>query len=396
MTSHHNIKILTWFNFFSDFQPFAPVLILYFANVTGSYVNSLGLFSLIAITTALAEVPTGVFSDHIGRRKTVIIGAICMATAFILYATGKPFALILGSILSGIAEAFYSGNNDALLHDTLAESKEEEHYAHHLGKITAMFQLSLGLSAILGSLIANKSFTYLMWLSVIPQIICIILATRLAEPKNITKNPDTKILANLKIALKQFWTNEKLRLLSSANILETAVGETAYRFQAAFFTALLPVWAIGFVRASINIVSFIGFHFSGKITKKFGVLKSALYSNASIRAINLLAYGVPSFISPILIALSSLPFSVGSVAKNALFQKEFKPEVRATMGSFNSLAGSIMFAIVGYFLGLVADQYSPAKAMFLFQLLLIPTSLVYFMINKRENSIKLVEDIENH
>lgn len=383
MATHRNIKILTWFNFFTDFQPYAPVLILYFAKITGSYASALGLYSLMALSAALAEVPTGVFSDRIGRRKTVILGAVCVTITFILYAVGSPWSLFLGSIFGGIADAFYSGNNDALLHDSLSENNETEHYAHHLGRLTGMFQLSLGLSAILGGLVANKSFIVLMWISVVPQIVCVVLATMLTEPRRVSENRDSKLFDDLRTAAGEFWKNEKLRLLSSASILEQAVGEASYRFQAAFFASLMPVWAIGIVRAAINGIAFLSFHFSGKVIKKLGALKTAFSSNIVSRVINLVAFGFPSLLSPVLIALDSVPFGTGSVAKNTLFQKEFRPDVRATMGSFNSLAGSVAFTIIAFLIGLTADHFSPAKAVFIFQLLLIPSALAYLAIHKR-------------
>jgi MFS family permease len=72
MQIHKNIRILTWFNFFTDFKLYAPLAIIYFSHVTGSFALGMGIFSITMIASALFEIPTGVFSDRIGRRKTVI------------------------------------------------------------------------------------------------------------------------------------------------------------------------------------------------------------------------------------------------------------------------------------------------------------------------------------
>ena len=58
---HKNIKILTWFNFFTDFLLYAPVAIIYFERITGSYALGMSIFSIIMIGSALFEVPTGIF-----------------------------------------------------------------------------------------------------------------------------------------------------------------------------------------------------------------------------------------------------------------------------------------------------------------------------------------------
>jgi hypothetical protein len=39
--------------------------------------------------------------------------------------------------MEGVSTAFFSGNNDALLYDTLAVQKKEHEYSEHLGKINS-------------------------------------------------------------------------------------------------------------------------------------------------------------------------------------------------------------------------------------------------------------------
>jgi len=380
---HKNIRVLAWLNFFTDFQPYAPVLILYFVKVTGSYASALGLFSIATISRVVAEVPTGIFSDRIGRKNTIIIGAICAVLAFVLYATGNPWALVVGAILAGVSDAFYSGNNDALLHDSLSENNQQDDYAHNLGRLSSIFQLSLAISAILGSMIASRSFVILMWVSVLPQIACAIIATQLTEPENSKGRINQNILVDLKLALTEFWHSRNLKLLSGAALLENAVGDASYRFQASFFAAIVPIWVVGVIRAATNAIAFIGFRFAGKVTKRFGLLKSALSSSIIIRTLNLLAYGFPSLLSSFLIPLTSLPFGVSAVAKNSLFQKEYRPEVRATMGSVTSMIESILFTIIAFLMGTLADHSSPAMAIVIFQAILIPTAILYIMMKKK-------------
>src|SRR5207302_1842323 len=91
-----------------------------------------------------------------------------------------------GAVLEGMARAFFSGNNDALLHDTLAESGQESAYQEYLGKISSRYQLALAISAVLGGIIASFSYPLLLWLSVIPQVINVFLASLIVEPRTHT------------------------------------------------------------------------------------------------------------------------------------------------------------------------------------------------------------------
>lgn len=86
-----NIRLLTWFNFFTDFRLYAPVAIIYFSSVTGSFALGMSIFSVSSISAAFFELPTGIFSDYIGRTKTVIAGSIAAAISVFFYALGFSY-----------------------------------------------------------------------------------------------------------------------------------------------------------------------------------------------------------------------------------------------------------------------------------------------------------------
>lgn len=141
------------------------------------------VFSVIMISSALWEVPTGVLSDQIGRKRTMILGAVASTAAVVFYAIGGTFAaLAVGGILEGMSRALYSGNNDALLYDTLAEQGLEQHFAEYSGKTHSMFQVAAAIAAIVGSVLAFFSYPLVMWLSVIPQALNIIVSFFFYEP----------------------------------------------------------------------------------------------------------------------------------------------------------------------------------------------------------------------
>jgi len=368
MALHRNIKLLTWFNFFTDFKLYAPIAIIYFTQVSGSFALGMSIFSIIMISSALFEIPTGVFSDLIGRRKTVIYGAFSAVLATTFYAVGQSYwILVIGAIFEGLSRSFYSGNNDALLHDTLAQTQEEHHYSEFLGRISAMFQAALALSAILGGILASWSFQLIMILSVIPQVLCLYIAFLLTEPKIHTRKSGN-IYLHLKEAYKNFLTNKKLRLLSVASILGYGFGEASFQFQSAFYNTVWPVWAIGFAKAISYVLATVSFHFSGRLLKKFDGIKILLLDNIFNRIANITATVFPTILSPALMSSTSMFFGVGTVAKNSLLQKEFTNEQRATMGSLNSFVGSIVFGILAVILGLLADKLSPAKAILILQI----------------------------
>lgn len=382
---YKNIQILTWFNFFTDFKLYAPIAIIYFTSVSGSFALGMGIFSITMIASALFEIPTGVFSDKIGRRKTVIWGAGAAVGYSLLYALGGSFwILAFGAVLEGLSRSFYSGNNDALLHDTLADSNQQEYYDEYLGKTSSMFQLALAISAVLGGVLASWSFPLIMWLSVIPQVICFFLAWRLIEPK-VLGEQSGNIFVHLKDAYRNFITNKKLRLLSISSISGYAFGEAGYQFQAAFYNTLWPVWAIGIAKTISNLGASISYHFSGRLIRRFNGLKILIIDNVYSRVINSISVLSPTVLSPLLMSSTSLFYGVTSVTKSALMQKEFTNEQRATMGSLNSFVGSIFFGILAIILGFVADILSPAKAILILQAFQLINLVIYWKLFRHSN-----------
>src|SRR5258706_13308751 len=110
MLVSRNLRLLGWFNFWADFRPYAPIAILYYAQVSGSYALAMSIYSVVMLSQSLFEMPTGVLSDMVGRKKTVVYGAVAGVFALTFYAIGGTYwALLVGAIFEGLGRAFYSG-----------------------------------------------------------------------------------------------------------------------------------------------------------------------------------------------------------------------------------------------------------------------------------------------
>lgn len=384
MSFHRNIKLIALHNFFTDFVLFAPVAIIYFQQVTGSFALGMSVFSLAYGSSALLEVPTGIISDYVGRKKTLILGSLASVLCVIFYAIGQSYwILLIGSLFQGASRAFYSGNNDALLHDTLAETGRQHEYDEFLGKTSAMFQIALAIAAILGGVIANWSFAWVMWLSVLPQLGAFITATKIIEPPSHSTRSGN-IYAHLCESTRYFLSNYRLRYLSLASIFKFSLSESSYFLRSAFVNSLWPLWAVGISNFLSNIGAAVGFYFSGKVIKRFGSYP-VLVANVTInRVINIFSLLFPTVFSPALMATTSLGYGVGSVAQNGLLQKEFTNSQRATMGSINSFAGNIAFAFFSILLGYLGDVWGIRNALLVSHVLLFLPLLFYLLIVKTD------------
>lgn len=377
MPVEKNIKLLSWLNFCTDFVFFAPVAILYFAQVTGSYALGMSIFSLAYVSSAVFEVPTGIVSDLVGRKKTTILGAASSVLCVTLYAIGGSYwMLALGALLQGLARAFYSGNNDALLHDTLRETGKESEYHMYLGKTSSMFQIALALAAATGGFMAARSYALVMWASVFPQIAALVIATQLVEP-SLDSRSNTNIFAHIREAFGQFKQNYRLRLLTRASAMRFGLGESGYFLRTAFISSLWPLWAIGILSGLSNMVAALGFFYGGRLIDKFKPLRVLNFEIISNRVVNLTALWFPTIVSPLLMSSTSLVFGAGTVAMNSLLQKEFTQGERATMSSLNAFVGSIVFGITSIVLGVLADRFDARTALIIINVILLIPLFLY-------------------
>ena len=373
---------MQWFNFFLDFRPYAPVAIIYFALVTDSYALALAVYSVAHVAAAMFEVPTGIFSDLVGRKKTFICGAIASTLSIVFYALGGSFVMLaVGGAMEGLARAFYSGNNDAFLYDTLKDHHKEKELPEWLGKTGAMFQVGLGISAIIGGFIADASLSIVMWLSVVPQLVTVFLALGIQEPKNRETSESTNIFSHLKEAMERFRENVQLRLLSLASIIDYAIEEVMYQFYPVFFAMLWPTWAIGIVRALSNLCSGLGYWFAHRLIGRFNAFKVLIGGELYMRVVGILSVWFPGVLSPVLLSLDA--HGIRMVAQDSLLQERFSDKERATMGSLNSFAGSILFALVAYGIGVIADLYSPIYAILAAQAMLFVVIVLYYSAYRR-------------
>lgn len=369
---HRNIKLMALFNFFTDLDFLAPVAIIYFAKVSGSYALGMSVFSVVMVSQAFFEIPTGIYSDFIGRKRTLFYGSLAGIVSALFIALGHSyFALIISAIFAGLTRAFYSGNNDALVYETLQDLNIHNQYHEFSGKLSSLFQLGLAFSAVVGSLLAAWSFPVLVWVRLIPNIVRLIISIFIQNPHH-HSNKSGNVYVHLLSSLKLMWQNGKLRLLSMQDVLSFGIGESAFQFTSAFINTVWPLWAIGISKALSYIGGFIGFWFSGQIISRLGGFKTLLLSNIYAFTINLISTVFPTPLSPVLMSTTSIIYGSATTATNSLMQHEFTDKERATLSSINSFFGSIFFAVFSVGLGFIADILNPTKALIFATICILP------------------------
>lgn len=381
-----NIKLLYLINFFSAFRFYSPIYVIYFAQVTGSFTLAMSLLAVGSLSQAVLEIPTGIFSDLIGRKSTIILSGItAIAGIVFMIFGGNYWYFFVGEIFWGMSGAFSSGNDEALMYDSLKEVGEEQKYHNYYSRQGTFALIAFGTSALLGGFISVISFQLVFGLSLLFRFFALITSLRLHNPP-VYKKVEINPYQHFGESLRAFITNPKLRMLSLSNALSNSLTEAMYHFSPVFVNSLWPIWAVGIMKSSTNFLNAFSYFISGTVINKLKAFNALVDQFILSRIILIIAYAFPTIFSPILMASTSLIYGIGQVSQKTLLQKEFTDHQRATMGSLDSLLTSLLFAAVSVLVGYFADILGPRNILLLGEIFLIPVLFIYwrlFLHNKK-------------
>ena len=243
----------------------------------------MSICTITLISTSLFEVPTGILSDkYLGRARTMSVGVLTDIVSFIFFGFSGMYSsywlLVCGGVLQGAAFSFYSGTDHALLYESLKQFRKQSKYHEVYGRVNSMLQISAAVAALFGGFLAYMtSYTFVVWLSMIPLFIIFVISVFYVEPKHIqSEDHDAHPYRHLKEAIQVFFKNKKLRKLALIDVVDTAFGNVGHRFQIVFFQTLVPIWLIGIIRSIKQFGGALSFWFAGRVINKFGVFKTLI------------------------------------------------------------------------------------------------------------------------
>lgn len=361
-----NIPLLKINAFLGGLWPLQALAIIYFEQITHSYALAMLVWSVTSIVQTLTEVPTGVFSDKIGRRKTLMLAAGCIVFCFFLWALAgqisSSWLLFVGAFFWGISDSFLSGTQDALVYETMEELGQKDAFATLYAKINFWMQFGLALSALFAALITYFfSLQTLAWICVFPISGQLITAYFFVEPKRTSIQKQLPSFFHFLIAFRKLWRNKRLRLYAFFTVFNEAVGYAYTRIEAAYFQTLIKDWLINIMRFIKQASGMIGFALVPYV-KRFGSVRlffTSITINELLKTIGVVLHNT---FSPIIMSLVNLCWGISMTSQKDILQREFSANQRATMQSIMEVVKGIFAAIVTYLFGYLADFSGPRIA----------------------------------
>ena len=158
-TAKRNVRLFMAFRILFNIRFYYPVFMVMFLRY-GITLEQFGLLNAVwAVVIVLLEVPSGALADILGRKALLVAAAIMMTVEMLLLAV-VPIdsswvfpALLLNRVLSGAAEAFASGADEALAFDSLKAVGKEGDWPRVLERLMQVGGLATIVAMVTGSLV---------------------------------------------------------------------------------------------------------------------------------------------------------------------------------------------------------------------------------------------------
>lgn len=353
-----NIKQFYWYQAFHRLGFMLPIVVLFWQENGLSMAEIMILQSIFAIGIVALEVPTGYLADVWGRKKTLILGGLFLALAYVLFSISSTFWMfVITELAFSISIALVSGSDAALLYDTLKELGREKEYQKIWGKAAFITFITISLTNIIGGYIGAFSFRLTMVISIPFALLLAIIALRFTEPKRhkliIKKGYGKELLRIVKYALHE---NKKLKwLIIYAGVIYAFYQSALWFYQPYFTLTGLDIVHFGFVFASFQIVAAISSKYAHRIESWLGQKSS------------LILLFVLVFTSYFLMGNFVYWFSFSFGFMHQFIRGFFKVVIsdyvnkltdsakRATVLSIQNMFSSLMYALIIPIFGRVAD-----------------------------------------
>ncbi|WP_168210322.1 MFS transporter [Persicimonas caeni] len=357
-----NIRLYPWYAAFFNAFFWMPVFFLYFgAHLPLSRV--LQLEGVYYAAVVLLEVPSGYFSDRVGRRTTLLTSSVLLIAAYLLFFFGAGFAAFaLAQVLLAAGIAFNSGTDTSFHYDSLATLGRAVEYEEREAIVARNSLVATGAAALLGGAVASVDLSYAYGASALTAVVALGLVFSFAEPEHREAEASDFVhqIAHCLAHLKQ----PQLAWLFGFAVLAVVINHVPYEFYQPYLDVLGTQVGLGehtalAAGAHMAVATLIGAWFarrSARIDKRLGtgrtLLLAAVIQLAIIGSMALVLHAAVV----VLILLRGVPSGLYKAPLNAAVTPRIPQEERATYLSIQSLAGRLGFTGLLAGLSLVAGD----------------------------------------
>jgi MFS family permease len=344
------------------------------------------LLAVRDITTNIFEIPTGMFADIFGRRKSMLLSFVSYIMSFLIFFFLPNYYLyILAMIFFALGEAFRTGTHKAMILEYLRLNGWEDYKVEYYGNTRAASQLGSAVSSLIAAALVfyRGSYRIVFLASVIPYLLNLVnLATypkELDNPKEVSSNEKLELKSRIRSTFKDFVY--MFRNISSLKpILNSSLFDSFFKITKEYlqpivkeFALLLPLMmsldstrrvsvVVGIVYFLLYLLTSYSSKNASKFSRKFKSLSRAVNLTYLSGAIFLLLAGITTalnwnILAIILFVLFYMLQNVRRPMNVSLISEKIPNRTMATGLSFESQLTTTLKALIAIGVGAFADKF---------------------------------------
>lgn len=377
----HKIQLFKFgmYGFLKNLRFFEPYLLFYFTTILGySYFLSMLLYSISVIIVFLFEIPSGVIADRYGKKLELVFCFLFYISSFIiLFLFDQYFMLVIGMMLYGFGEAFRSGTHKSMIMQYLDWNDIEESKTKVYGRTRSM--------SLIGSMVMSLiTIVFVLWLpdirylflfTIVPYSLDLLLI--LTYPSYLNKRQSEKfhmkefLVENVR-AIKYAFLDKPVRgLLFESSSYQAGFKSIKDYIQPIILTISASVILFKSFSSDENLKIYLGVIYAfiyliSSFASRNAHRVSEKYNNRHTLNVSWLLSGIimifmAFFLNNIIIVfvvflLYYIFLNIRRPLMVELIGNASDPKKRASVLSVESQMVSILVAVFGPILGLIADQ----------------------------------------
>jgi len=364
-----NVRLYPWFRAAADGHAWIAVFFLYMSRSL-PLEQVIELSAVYYLSVFLLEVPSGYFSDRIGRRLTLLIAAAALMVSYCCFIVGAGFWwFATGQFLLAVGMAMQSGTDTAFHYDSLKALGRESEYAEREAQAEQWGLAMLALATFAGGLLGLIDLRLAYVFSLLSASVMALLVWRFVEPvhtEETTALPQSFV--NVVFGCCARLRDPVLGWVFMVVIVLYAMAHIVYEFYQPYITLLeLPVLQASAYAPLISGIVISISMFGGAIGARASISWQSRLGLVGVLAVAMviqlgIVAAMAISLSPMVLALvcaRNFPMALVHAPVRAAIAPRISRQQRATYLSLQGLAERLFFAVLLLLLASGLDKGAP-------------------------------------
>ena len=346
---------------------YGAIFMMFQASRGLTFFEQLALGGVFSAVVVVVEVPTGVFADRVGRRRSMLAGALAMVVSCLVAVNAQGFAMFaIAEALAAISIALCSGADSAYLYDFLRAHDRAHEYGQREAAASAAHLLGSALAFAGGGVLARVDLTLPYYVTAVVAAATAVVACFLdddrahATPRRSLRTwggQVTSALADVGKSPRLLW------LIGYSAVVFVLLRATIYLYQPYLDERGLGTVGKGVLFAGVYVVAAVAAYRTHVLRRRVGeeVLLWALLAALAISFIGLSGAGNGPWMLSLLVVQAIANGIYSPLTKPLLNREIVDSQRRAAILSVESM---VRRAAMGVF-ALLAGLYGHADVMLL-------------------------------